>query len=115
MTVCKTIKLKSKIYKECKASWWMGVFILFIYMLSLKTYSIKEDQIVKLTEQLALLNYEKSQALQATRDLSSQIESQEDPLWIEKMLMKKLGVVPEGQVKVRFKKEGGVSSYSDGL
>lgn len=103
MTACRSVKLKSKVFKECKASWWVGVFILFTYMLVLKTSHVKEEEIAKLMQQLTTLNHEKSLALKSTVDLSCQIESQKDPLFVEKMLMKKLGVVPEGQVKVRFK------------
>ena len=103
MTTYKSIKLKNKLFKECKASWWVGIFILFIYMLGLKTSHVKEEEISKLTQQLSSLKHEKSLALQSAVELSCQIESQKDPLWIEKMLMKKLGVVPVGQVKVRFK------------
>lgn len=103
MTPSKYTNLRRKVFRECKASWWVGVFILFTYMLGSKTFNAKEVEITKLMEQLSTLNHEKSLAMQATGDLSRQIESQKDPLFIEKMLMKKLGVVPEGQVKVRFK------------
>jgi hypothetical protein len=111
----KKVDLKSKLFKECKASWWVGVFVLFTYMLALKTYPVKEEQIIKLSQQLNCLQSEKALALHAKDELSLQIESQEDPLWIERVLIKKLGVVPEGQIKVRFKKEGGIAAYSDGL
>ncbi len=37
-------------------------------------------------------------------DLALQIHSQSDPDWIEMVLKKRLGVVPEGQMKVYFKK-----------
>lgn len=31
-----------------------------------------------------------------------EINSQSDPAWVELMLMKNLGLVPEGQIKVFF-------------
>jgi len=34
--------------------------------------------------------------------LNLRIASQNDPDWIELVLMKKLGVVPKGKIKVRF-------------
>ena len=36
-------------------------------------------------------------------DLDLKINSQSDPAWIELVLMKELGVVPEGKIKVHFK------------
>lgn len=37
-------------------------------------------------------------------ELLRQIQSQSDPEWIELVLMKRLGLVPEGQTKVYFEK-----------
>ena len=51
------------------------------------------------------LQREKEVALRQREDLLLQINSQSDPAWIQLMLMKGLGVVPEGHVKVYFKKE----------
>jgi len=36
------------------------------------------------------------------RELLEEIASQEDPAWIERVLIRRLGVVPEGQTKVVF-------------
>lgn len=38
------------------------------------------------------------------QELILQIESQTDPAWVEMVLKRNLGLVPEGQVKVYFKK-----------
>lgn len=98
-------KNKSKLLKECKASWWVGVFVLFTYMLAVKTSHDKEEKIAQMAEQLRTLSKDKTLALVNRDRLLCEIESQKDPLWIEMILMKKLGVIPEGQIKVRFKKE----------
>lgn len=37
--------------------------------------------------------------------LAMQIQSQNDPEWIEMVLKQRLGVVPEGQMKVYFKRD----------
>ena len=37
-------------------------------------------------------------------ELKLRIESQSDPAWVERVLIKELGVVPENQVKVYFSK-----------
>lgn len=43
-------------------------------------------------------------ALQEKEQLALKIASQSDPAWIEMILMRDLGVVPEGYLKVHFKK-----------
>lgn len=35
-------------------------------------------------------------------DLALQIRSQQDPAWVEMVLLRELGVVPEGWLKVHF-------------
>ncbi|MDE3047241.1 MAG: hypothetical protein KGI83_02705 [Verrucomicrobiota bacterium] len=47
---------------------------------------------------------EKAQVLQIKEDLQLRIASQNDPAWIEMVLIRELGVVPEGFLKVHFKK-----------
>lgn len=47
----------------------------------------------------------KQAAIEEREDLALQIYSQNDPDWVELVLKKKLGVVPEGQTKVYFKKD----------
>lgn len=48
---------------------------------------------------------QKAAVLKHREDLMLQIQSQSDPAWIQMTLMKGLGVVPEGQLKVYFKKD----------
>jgi hypothetical protein len=48
-------------------------------------------------EQLCFASFEREELLR-------QIRSQSDPEWIELVLMKRLGLVPEGQTKVYFEK-----------
>ena len=51
------------------------------------------------------LSHQKELVLQERDDLLLQVQSQNDPAWIEMALMKSLGVIPEGQIKVFFKKK----------
>jgi hypothetical protein len=48
------------------------------------------------------LQKERLLALNERDDLMLRLQSESDPAWIEMMLMKELGVVPEGWVKIRF-------------
>lgn len=47
----------------------------------------------------------KQKALSERNDLTQQIESQNDPLWIEQTLMRGLGLVPDGQKKIIFREK----------
>lgn len=57
----------------------------------------------KLTLRLDDLKTKREYMLREKADLMQQINSQSDPLWIERVLMKGLGLVPEGQKKILFK------------
>jgi hypothetical protein len=60
---------------------------------------LEEDKLrVKLTH----LQHEKTEALYVQNELQREIASQDDESWIELVLMQKLGLVPEGQIKVHF-------------
>lgn len=66
----------------------------------------KKKQVVEgLEMQLYALQSEKQRLLEEKEDLKLQISSQKDPEWIELTLMKGLGLVPEGQLKVYFTKD----------
>jgi cell division protein FtsL len=62
----------------------------------------KRQVISELDTQLKALKTEKLRLQQTQEDLSLQIASQSDPAWIELILKKRLGLVPEGQTKVYF-------------
>ena len=86
-------------------SWW--VFLCFALCFFCYSHAIKKKTTAyfNLREKLQKLQWEKALSLQDQEDLLLQINSHNDPSWIEMTLMKRLGVVPEGQVKVYFKKE----------
>jgi hypothetical protein len=50
------------------------------------------------------MEMEKLKAVETREDLELRIASQNDPAWIEMVLVRDLGVVPEGFLKVHFKK-----------
>ena len=56
----------------------------------------------KLQGQLHALQNEERDATLIHQALLKQINSQGDPEWLEMVLMKGLGVAPEGQIKVLF-------------
>jgi len=53
------------------------------------------------SQQNALIQ-EKVVLIERQKDLMLELASASDPAWVELSLMRRLGVVPEGQVKVHF-------------
>ena len=83
-------------------SWWVILFI-FICSIVYSHASHKKNEVVAtLDNQLGTLMIEKDALLQEKEDLLLQINSQSDPAWIQLTLMKGLGLVPDGQLKVYF-------------
>lgn len=85
--------------------WWMLLFFALCYLLYSHGIEKKKGAVRELKARLFALEEEKKHALEEREDLLLQINSQSDPSWIQMTLMKGLGMVPEGQVKVYFKKE----------
>jgi hypothetical protein len=86
-------------------SWWMFLFVALSYLWWADGMQKKDVAFEELEKRILTLEKEKQQSLDEKEDLLLQIHSQNDPAWIQMTLMKELGVVPEGQVKVYFKKE----------
>jgi hypothetical protein len=85
-------------------SWWV-LFILFLcFGLYEHEHKKRNETSAVLTAQKNEIQYKKIKALENHDYLLTQINSQADPAWIELVLMKKLGLVPEGQTKIFFQK-----------
>lgn len=98
-------KHRSRLFQELVVkSWWVILLFLvctFTYDLAMKR-RIKEQN--KLELKLHEIAQEHELAIKKQEDLSFQIKSQNDPAWIELVLMRRLGLVPEGQKKIYFVK-----------
>lgn len=84
-------------------SWWVILFLLACYFFYEHGIERREANFAKLQQQYLELQNEKKKALAIQKDLILQVNSQSDPEWVQLTLMKGLGLVPEGQVKVIFK------------
>lgn len=83
-------------------NWWVVLFISMCALMYFKSVSKKNEVLAALDRHLKTLDNEKATLLQEREDLLLQINSQSDPAWIQLILMKGLGLVPEGQLKVYF-------------
>ncbi len=83
-------------------SWWVLLFSAACSLVYFNSVGKKNEVIASLDRHLGALKEEKTSLLQEKEDLLLQINSQSDPAWIQLTLMKGLGLVPEGQLKVYF-------------
>lgn len=86
-------------------SWWVILFAILCYMGYEQSIAKRKAQFHELAAKLKELEGKKENYLQQKEDLLLQIQSQSDPEWIELTLMKGLGLVPEGHIKVLLSKE----------
>ncbi|MDE3055113.1 MAG: hypothetical protein KGI80_00230 [Verrucomicrobiota bacterium] len=73
--------------------------LFFTYACAMRT---KKSQVQRLVLQIQEKERERDLALQKREDLQLQIASKNDPSWIEMLLIRELGVVPEGWLKIHF-------------
>lgn len=84
-------------------SWWVFLFAivsLFLYDQGIKQLSNQE---FALKEKEANLTRALAEAHAKEEELRLAINSQNDPAWIELTLMRRLGLVPQGQKKILFR------------
>ena len=85
--------------------WWMLFFWLLCFVVYSQAMQKKTRVCLELENKIQSLESLKQASLEEREDLVLQISSQNDKDWIEMILKKRLGVVPEGQMKVYFKKD----------
>ena len=88
-----------------KGGWLVVVFCLaavFIYVRSMKE---KKMALSEYAFRLEEMQKERLLACAERDELHLRIASQTDPAWIEMVLMRDLGVVPQGWMKVHFRSE----------
>ncbi len=85
-------------------TWWVFSFCALVGFLYFQAIKEKQGALRELTFRLQEMEKERFLALQEKDDLRLRISSQTDLSWIEMILMRDLGVVPEGYLKVHFKK-----------
>lgn len=84
--------------------WWVLCFCVAVLSVYFSQVQIKDEKLFNLVKRYDALKQEKSFAVLERENLRQQIDSQNDPSWIEMILMRDLGVVPEGWLKVHFTK-----------
>lgn len=85
-----------------KHYWWTICFGLISLILFEQAMKRRNQDYALLLERKQYWQKEKEQALLLQEKLLQQVNSESDPDWIELILMKQLGLNPEGYVKVFF-------------
>lgn len=83
-------------------SWWVILIAIVSFTFFENNMRSRNQEYAKLQEQYVSLEKQKAQAIELQKKLLLDINSQSDPDWVEMVLMKGLGVAPEGQIKVFF-------------
>ncbi|HSX26535.1 MAG TPA: hypothetical protein VLE89_05970 [Chlamydiales bacterium] len=84
--------------------WWVAAVCSLSGLAYFHAFKEKKASIRELTFRLEEMGKENLLALQEKEELNLRLASQGDPAWIEMILMRDLGVVPEGFLKVHFSK-----------
>lgn len=98
-------RMRSSPMAFLKGWWWVFAIVICSYLFYIPLVHNKNVSRKELESRVAALEYEKVLAVEEQEMLLLRISSQSDPCWIEMMLMRALGVVPEGQVKVHFQNQ----------
>lgn len=85
-------------------NWWVVIFCAVMTLVYFHFLKEKKEALCLLNARLNDMQVEKLQSLERREDLELRIASQTDPAWIEMVLMRDLGVVPEGFLKVHFRR-----------
>ncbi len=92
-----------KIGIESFLSWFILLFsITCLHLIYIKAVYNQNVTLKNLESGLVNLQSEKQEMKCFQEELSMKVNSQSDPVWIQRTLMRCLGVVPKGQRKVFF-------------
>lgn len=92
--------MKSQILKN---NWWFLLSIVVASFLYSHFISVKKRCLQNLVEEMSKKDQELLVACETRESLQDHLVSQSDPAWVELILMRELGVVPEGWLKIHFK------------
>lgn len=97
------IKHHSRLYEEIVLkSWWLILFFLVCFFIYDRASYVREKEEKSLLKKEEALFLRQKKAVKLNEELRQEQQWLNDPAYIEMILMKSLGLVPEGQTKVIF-------------
>lgn len=100
-TLSQSVRLVEQLFSKF---WWVILYTILCYMLFEQGMKTRDREYAKLEQQFIELEKQKKEIQALQEKLLLEINSQSDPAWVELVLMKGLGLVPENQIKVFFDK-----------
>lgn len=82
--------------------WWVILCVIICFSVYEQRIKVQNKEWEFLKNQLVALQSEKELLKMEQEDLLLRLNSQGDPAWIELILMRVLGLVPDGYTKVSF-------------
>lgn len=90
------------VWKGGGSAWWMMLFCGLSLLCAARSWHVRRIEICDLEFRVREMEKVKVVLEGEREDLETCIASQSDPAWIEMVLMRELGVVPEGWMKIHF-------------
>lgn len=84
--------------------WWVLAFCLLASIVYVPAMKNRKALLGELSFRFSEMEKEKRLVLQEKEELAQRIASQDDPAWVELVLLREMGMVPDGFLKVHFKK-----------
>ena len=101
----KTRQDEGSIWRSNWASGWIFSVAIGCFTLYGEAMYKKSKVCIELKDKVQKVEVLKRLLLEEQEELSLELSSRSDDAWLEMVLKKRLGVVPEGQMKVYFKKD----------
>ncbi len=95
-------KEKSIRFFSIQKWWWCLLCCFLISLAYLHAIKRKQAALEEISFRFRETEQQLSLAMLEKEDLELRLASQSDPAWIEMVLMREIGVVPEGWMKVHF-------------
>lgn len=96
------IKMIKKIEFALIKSWWVAFFILGVFFVYERCINSLDEKLASLQNQIKELSVNIDNEKKKQMNMLLELDSHKDPRWIEMTLIKGLGLVPEGQIKIVF-------------
>lgn len=84
--------------------WWAVTFSLLVGLVYGHGMQSRNFELQEAMGRLAAVESETKAAMEEKENLALRLSSESDPAWIELVLLRQMGVVPEGFLKVHFKR-----------
>jgi len=84
--------------------WWAAAFSLTVGVIYGHGIQSRNIELHEAAGRLSAVESQTVAAMEEKENLALRLSSQSDPAWIELVLLRQMGVVPEGFLKVHFKR-----------